>query len=194
MPLVFASDPAPQQLTAPCRKYSGRLHHPIEQPVYRSHFHDLAGICRSATGTRRHRRDGTVRAITNLIAALILTAGTASAQVPASSTIKGLVVDARTGSPLPRVLVALEAGPSIETAQNGTFLLEQLPAGPIRMSVSTVGYGLVQRVLQLLPGAVLELRIPLSEGTAAYTESVTVTADRFQRPELVPAQQILGSA
>jgi TonB dependent receptor/Carboxypeptidase regulatory-like domain len=124
----------------------------------------------------------------------MLTAGTASAQVPASSTIKGLVVDARTGSPLPRVLVALEAGPSIETAQNGTFLLEQLPAGPIRMSVSTVGYGLVQRVLQLLPGAVLELRIPLSEGTAAYTESVTVTADRFQRPELVPAQQILGSA
>ena len=35
MPLVFAGDPAPQQLTAPCRKYSGRLHHPIEQVVYR---------------------------------------------------------------------------------------------------------------------------------------------------------------
>ena len=34
MPPVFAGDPAPQQLTAPCRKYSGRLHHPIEQVVY----------------------------------------------------------------------------------------------------------------------------------------------------------------
>ena len=43
MPLVFASDPAPQQLTAPCRKYSGRLHHPIEQPVYRPHFPDFGG-------------------------------------------------------------------------------------------------------------------------------------------------------
>jgi hypothetical protein len=32
---VFAGDPAPQQLTAPCRKYSGRLHHPIEQGTYR---------------------------------------------------------------------------------------------------------------------------------------------------------------
>ena len=162
--------------------------------MYRSHFHDLAGNCRSAPGTRRTRCYGTVRRITNLIAALILTAGAAFAQVPAGSTIKGVVVDARTGSPLSKVLVAVEAGPSIETAHNGTFLLEQVTAGSVRLSVSTVGYGLVQRVFQVLPGAVLELRIPLSEGTAAYTESVTVTADRFQRPEPVPAQQILGSA
>ena len=32
---VFADDPAPQQLTAPCRKYSGRLRQPIEQVMYR---------------------------------------------------------------------------------------------------------------------------------------------------------------
>jgi hypothetical protein len=38
MPCGFAGDPAPQQLTAPCRKYSGRLHLPIEQVVYRSVF------------------------------------------------------------------------------------------------------------------------------------------------------------
>jgi hypothetical protein len=35
MPRCFAGDPAPQQLTAPCRKYSGRLRAPIEQVVYR---------------------------------------------------------------------------------------------------------------------------------------------------------------
>ena len=34
-PCGCAGDPAPQQLTAPCRKYSGRLHPPIEQVVYR---------------------------------------------------------------------------------------------------------------------------------------------------------------
>ena len=61
----------------------------------------------------------------------------------------------------------------------------------VRLSVSIVGYGLVQRVLQLQPDAVAELRIPLSEGAAAYSESVTVTADRFHRPDPVPAQQIL---
>ncbi len=33
MPPVFAGDPAPQQLTAPCRKYSGRLHPVIQQAV-----------------------------------------------------------------------------------------------------------------------------------------------------------------
>jgi hypothetical protein len=32
---VFAGDPAPQQLTAPCRKYSGRLRHSLEQGTYR---------------------------------------------------------------------------------------------------------------------------------------------------------------
>jgi hypothetical protein len=36
MPCGLAGDPAPQQLTAPCRKYSGRLHPSIEQVVYRS--------------------------------------------------------------------------------------------------------------------------------------------------------------
>ncbi len=162
--------------------------------MYRLHLRDLPGICRITLGGHRQPQYGTVRAITNLIAAMVLTAGGVAAQVPAGSTIRGVVVDARTGSPLPRVLVAVEAGPSIQTAQNGTFLLEQVPAGPVRLSVSTIGYGLVQRVLQLSPGAVIELRIPLSEGAAAYTESVTVTADRFQRPDLVPAQQILGSA
>jgi hypothetical protein len=35
MPCGFAGDLAPQQLTAPCRKYSGRLHTHIEQVVYR---------------------------------------------------------------------------------------------------------------------------------------------------------------
>ena len=139
MPLVFASDPAPQQLTAPCRKYSGRLHHPIEQPVYRPHFPDLAGICRGAPDRQRQRCDGTVRAITNLIAVMVLTAAPAVAQVPAGSTISGVVVDARTGSPLPQVLVAVEAGPSAETAQNGTFVLEHVPADRVRLSVSMVG-------------------------------------------------------
>jgi hypothetical protein len=41
MPVVIAGDPAPQQLTAPCRKYSGRLHPPIEQAVYRRFFLDF---------------------------------------------------------------------------------------------------------------------------------------------------------
>jgi hypothetical protein len=67
MPLVFASDPAPQQLTAPCRKYSGRLHHPIEQPVYRpKHTHSLANP-RRTPDPLYGRAYGIVQAITKLI-------------------------------------------------------------------------------------------------------------------------------
>ena len=162
--------------------------------MYRTRFDVFAGIRRIASNTWRPSYDGSVRAITNLIAGVILTACPALAQPLAPSSIKGVVVDARTGSPLPQVRVAVENGPSTETAQNGTFVLGPLPAGEVRLSVSTVGYGLVQRVLHLPPAAVIDLKIPLSEGTAAYTESVTVTADRYQRPDLVPAQQILGNA
>ena len=35
VPHGFADGPAPQQLTAPCRKYTDRQHHPIEQGTYR---------------------------------------------------------------------------------------------------------------------------------------------------------------
>jgi hypothetical protein len=44
---VFAGDPAPQQLTAPCRKYSGRLRPPVEQGTYRviqADFHWFAFV------------------------------------------------------------------------------------------------------------------------------------------------------
>ena len=194
MPLVFARDPAPQQLTAPCRKYSGRLHLPIEQLVYRSRIADLLAFCSGLTGIRRWTRYGTVRRITYLFIGLTLASSAAAAQPVQSAILKGLVVDARTGSPIPRVLVAVEAGPSCETAQDGTFLLDGLSPGPLRLTVSAVGYGLAQRALELAPGSTVELTIPLSEGAAAYTESVTVTADRFLRTEPVPAQQVLNSA
>ena len=107
MPPVFASDPAPQQLTAPCRKYSGRL----------------------------HRR------------------------------------------------------------QDGMFVLDGHPSRG-RPAVG-VGRGLRPRSALHAPRRrreALDLKIPLSEGAAAYTETVTVSADRFERPEPVPSQQTLGSA
>ena len=55
MPLrLVAGDPAPQQLTAPCRKYSGRLHPPIEQAVYRSVSLHLWQFWRQFRGAHDH--------------------------------------------------------------------------------------------------------------------------------------------
>ena len=106
---------------------------------------------------------------------MILSAAGAAAQVQASSTIRGIVIDARTGSPLPQVLVAVEAGPSAVTSQNGTFVLEGLPAGKVRLSVSMVGYGLVQRVVT--KGKALESALEIAQQIAGFPQGC-VNVDR----------------
>ena len=154
-----------------------------------------------ASGDGHRRADGTVRPITNLILAFIVAAAAPSAAQeqapgnPASGTVRGVIVDARTGAPVGRVLVAIEDGPSVESAADGTFTLPDVRPGRVRLYVSAVGYGLVLRTLEVGPGTVSELQVPLSEGAATYTEAVTVSADRFRRPENgVPALHAIGSA
>jgi len=138
-----------------------------------------------------------VQSITKLIVVLLTAAGSASAQEPATpvpAIVKGIVVDARTGTPIPRVLVAIEGGPSVQTGQDGVFSLSDISPGDVRLTASAVGYGLAHRTFHLPPAQTVDLTIPLSEGASAYTETVTVSADRFERPEPVPSQQTLGSA
>ena len=65
----------------------------------------------------------------------------------------------------------------------------------MRLTVSVVGYILVQRAVDLTNGDVINLTIPLSGGTGTYTETVTVTAAPFRAAEPgVAVQQTLGSA
>src|SRR3954453_21149613 len=110
--------------------------------------------------------------------------------------ISGRVVDARTGAGIDKVLVLIEkGGPSTQTDAAGTFRIASIPPGPHKLYVSVVGYILVRRDVQVAAGAVLDLTIPLSEGTGTYTETVTVAADPFRRADPgVAAQQVLGSA
>ena len=113
------------------------------------------------------------------------------------ATVRGMVVDAATGAPLSRVLVADfthgESGPSAVTAVDGRFDLT-LPPGARRLRASVVGYSLVERDVTLVAGETLDLTIPLVGGTG-YTEAVTVSAERFRHADPgAPAQQVLGSA
>jgi carboxypeptidase-like protein/TonB-dependent receptor-like protein len=110
--------------------------------------------------------------------------------------VTGHVVDARTGSPLSKVLVVVEGVPlSTQTDDAGGFQLARVPAGMHRLFVSVVGYILVRRDVQVISGTALDVTIRLSEGTGTYTEAVTVAADRFRETEpAVAAQQVLGSA
>jgi len=116
------------------------------------------------------------------------------AQQPGS--ISGRVVDARTGAGIDKVLVLIEdGGPSTQTDATGAFSLAAVSPGPHKLYVSVVGYILVRRDVEVAPGAAVDVTIPLSEGTGTYTESVTVSADRFRTADPgVAAQQVLGSA
>jgi hypothetical protein len=203
MPPDFAGDPAPQQLTAPCRKYSGRSHPPIEQAVYRAFFKHLPRFLSSIA-------DGFVRSITDLgissnamarraafawIAAAALTILPVAAQTPARATISGVVVDASTGAALARVLVVDErTGQTALSDPQGHFELT-VPPGPSRLRISVVGFVLVRRDIALAPGERREVTIPLTAGTGTYSETLTVAGDAFHRTDTsAPAQQTLDSA
>jgi hypothetical protein len=206
-PCGFAGDPAPQQLTAPCRKYSGRLHTPIEQVVYRIVFLEFSNrgvhtpqrlpyeIGCSITFLIQPTLMTALRVAFSLILAALATAPVGvHAQEP--GVLTGHVVDARTGAGLEKVLVLVEpAGPSTQTDSGGAFRLPAIPAGPQRLYVSVIGYILGRREVMIPAAGALDVTIPLSEGTGTYTETVTVSADRFRPAEPgVASQQVLGSA
>lgn len=132
----------------------------------------------------------------SLILAVCVTVS--AAQTPSSpqrqlATLKGRVVDARTGEPIAKVRVIANANEQ-ETAtdENGAFTLENLALGPIDLYITTVNYGLVKKTITHLRDQ-QEFTIALNEDAAALTETVTVTADPFEtsRPN-VPSEQTLN--
>jgi hypothetical protein len=128
----------------------------------------------------------------------MLTAGVICVQHPAArpeAVLRGVVVDAGTAQPLARVLVRVEDRLETLTTDAGVFEFRGLPRDKVRLTVSVVGYILVQRVVDLTAGDVLDLRVPVAGGTGTYSETVTVTASPFRPAEPgVPVQQTLGSA
>jgi len=141
-----------------------------------------------------------------LVCILIITAARAAgAQQPAAAqgttaeqtaTIRGVVLDRADGSPIADVSVRLQDDKlTVKTDDAGRFELTGLAPGRRTLYVSVVGFILVKRPVEIAPGGTLELTIALSEGTGTYSESVTVSGERFREQEkAVPGQQTLGSA
>ncbi len=103
------------------------------------------------------------------------------------------MVDARTGNPLEQVRVVVEGGGTALTDAEGRFRIEGLPRGACRIQASVVGYALFRG--EVTVDGVTPVVIRLSEGTSAYNETVTVSADVFRRPpDPVPSASILGNA
>jgi hypothetical protein len=111
----------------------------------------------------------------------MLTAVAALAQETA--TVRGVVVDARDGTPLRSVSVRLQGGQTTVTGDDGRFELAAVSPGAHELYVSVIDFMLVKRTIVAPSGGVLELTIPVAPGTGTYSEAVTV------RPanEFVPA-------
>jgi hypothetical protein len=112
------------------------------------------------------------------------------------AAVTGTVVSASTGAALQGVSVSVpDVKVSTTTDTKGTFTITDLPIGPHTIVVSCVGYGLAKRVVETRPGVTVSLTIPLAEGTATYTDEVTVHGDPFRGANgAVAAQQTATSA
>jgi hypothetical protein len=116
-------------------------------------------------------------------------------QIEDLGVVRGVVVDAATGTPLTRVLV-VDQGSNLSavTGPDGRFELRLTPSER-RLKASVVGYAVAERAVTVVKGATVDVTIPLVGGTGAYEEAVTVSADRFRTADPgAPAQQVLGSA
>lgn len=112
------------------------------------------------------------------------------------------VVDARTQAPVPGVRVQLQSADNVtrdlhsgDTDATGTVVFATVPAGRYLVTVSTVGYAFVRRGLTIAAGTPVTLTIPMTEGTGAYQEEVTVAAAPVGSAEVgISSQVTLGSA
>ena len=126
----------------------------------------------------------------------VLSTATSLGAQRATGSVRGVVVDARTGQALAGARITLSGAPvPVATNDAGRFLAADLPAGSTRIEVSLVGYALARRDVNVPAGGTLELTLPLSEGTGTYTEQVQVAGDLFMRAAPgVPGQMVIGSA
>jgi hypothetical protein len=115
---------------------------------------------------------------------------------PTRTTVRGIVVDARSAAPLPGVLVRVAAADRAAVSDaDGRFELGDVPAGVTEIMATLVGYSLARPEIDVPPAGILEVAIVLSDGTGTYAEEITVTGDRFRGGATgVPAAMLLNSA
>jgi len=111
-----------------------------------------------------------------------------------TTSLRGRVVDARTGEPVAKVRVIV-SGTDLTTTtdDNGEFTFENLPPGQVDLYITTVTFGLVKKTITISETNNSVAEIALNESAAALTESVTVATGPFERAETnVPSEQTLN--
>ena len=130
-----------------------------------------------------------------LCLAFVLSLPAELAAQPVTGRVTGMVVEARTGSPLAAVLVKVQStGQQALSDEDGRFEIADVPTGAQTLVVSVVGYGLVRRDVTVAAGDAVDVTIPVAEGASTYVEDVAVSASPFREAEPgVASQSVLGS-
>jgi hypothetical protein len=139
-----------------------------------------------------------------ILAAAALLAWLAQAAPPATppqaaegfAAVTGTILDSRTHRPLTGARVLLvESNRAVITKADGRFEFRDVVPGKFTLTVSLIGYAFVRRPLEVGRGVTMDIPVPVTEGTGAYQEQVTVKADETPPPEVgVSSQMQLGSA
>jgi outer membrane cobalamin receptor len=110
------------------------------------------------------------------------------------ATLHGRVVDSRTSEPLAKVkVIAQGSDQNTTTDELGAFTIENLPAGPVDLYITTVNFGLVKKTVTLKTGENPEMLIALNEDAAALTEKVSIAVDPYEGTETnIASEQILN--
>ena len=96
----------------------------------------------------------------------------------------GRVLDSRTNEPIAKALVSIrDQKIQTNTNETGEFEIKDVPPGEVELYVTTVGYGLVRKKIEVQPGIPVEIEILLGPDVLRRTDEVNVTAEPFVMPE-----------
>ena len=96
----------------------------------------------------------------------------------------GRVRDSRTNEPIAKALVSIrDLKIQTTTDDDGQFEIESVPPGEVELYVTTVGYSLIRRKIDVQPGIPVEIEILLGPDVLRRSDEVTVTASPFVTPE-----------
>jgi len=97
-----------------------------------------------------------------------------------TTKIHGKVMDSRTGEPIQKATVSIrERKIETRTDAGGVFDIEEVTPGEIELYVTTVGYALVRKRMEVLPSTPIELEILLGPEVLRRTDELTVIENPF---------------
>jgi len=120
-----------------------------------------------------------------VVLALTFVLLSASADLYARQNVRfrGRVLDSRTNEPIAKALVSIRER-KIETTTNdlGEFEIAEVQPGEVELYVTTVGYGVIRKKIDVTPGTPVEIEILLGPDVIRRSDEITVTSEPFVPP------------